>query len=108
MSTRWEYKVAFVDPWDRTSVEGSETRREEHERDSSFGRRFLNGMGADGWELAGIHFSMRGNAYYVFKRPMEDGAEPDLSVVKREAREQPAPDQAPPPAAGGSSEVVSL
>jgi hypothetical protein len=102
MSTRWEYKVAFVENWERTSVEGHETHPEEGERQSGFGRRFLNGMGADGWELVGIQHTMPGRAYLIFKRPLADGAEPDLSVAKREARQ---PDQGQAPT---GPEVVSL
>ncbi len=82
----WEYKVAYVDNWGRVSIEGQETRPEERERNSAFGRRFLNGMGADGWELVGIQHTRPGSAYYIFKRPLADGAEPDLSVVQHEPR----------------------
>ena len=91
-STHWEYKVAFVEGWRRTSIEGHEQRPEEHERDSAFGRRFLNGLGADGWELVGIQHAMPGRSYYIFKRPLAEGAEPDLSVVKHQVS-QPAPEQ---------------
>ena len=104
---RWEYKVAYVEGWHRTSIEGNEMRPEEHERDSAFGRRFLNGLGADGWELVGIQHVMPGRAYYVFKRPLADGAEPDLSVVRREA----APQQSTPPeqpASTSGPQAVSL
>lgn len=87
MSTKWEYKVAYVDRWERTSVEGSEVGTEELERNSAFARRFLNGLGADGWELVGIQHMVPGQSYMIFKRPLAEGAEPDLSVVKREARE---------------------
>ena len=102
---RWEYKVVYVAGWERTSTEGVETGPEEGERNSAFGRRFLNSLGADGWELTGIQHTMPGQSYYIFKRPLEPGVEPDLSVVRREAR--PAPDQG---AASGPSEsqVVNL
>src|SRR2546430_14695419 len=83
MSIRWEYKVAFVDGWNRTSVEGHESGPEERERNSAFGRRFLNSLGVDGWELAGIQHVSRERAYYVFKRPVAEGAEPDMSVWRR-------------------------
>ncbi len=93
---RWEYKVVYIDGWRRTSVEGNETHPEERERNSAFGRRFLNGLGADGWELVGIQHTMPGRAYYIFKRPLADGAEPDLSVVRHEAEPaQPAPADQP-------------
>lgn len=90
MHTRWEYKVVFVDRWRRMSVEGHETHPETNERNSAFARRMLNGMGVDGWELVGIQHTMPGQAYYMFKRPVADGAETDMSVVRREA----APEQA--------------
>jgi hypothetical protein len=87
MSTKWEYKVAYVDRWERTSVEGIEVGTEELERNSAFARRFLNGLGADGWELVGIQHMVPGQSYMIFKRPLAEGTEPDLSVIKREARE---------------------
>jgi hypothetical protein len=101
---QWEYKVVFVDSWRRTSVEGTEAGPQENERTSAFARRFLNGMGVEGWELTGIQHTQPGQAYYIFKRPLADGATPDMSVVKSEPRQQPAPEQTPP----GGSEVVSL
>src|SRR6476469_6093133 len=81
MSTSWEYKVVYVAGWKRVSVEGEETHPEHGERTSGFARRFLNGLGADGWELSGIQITAPGQAYYTFKRPLADGSEPDLSVV---------------------------
>ena len=100
MSARWEYKVVYVAGWKRVSVEGEETYPEEGERTSAFARRFLNGMGAAGWELTGIQHTAPGQAYYSFKRGpdsmrnqaagLADGAEPDLSVVRNGiVREQP-------------------
>lgn len=111
MSTKWEYKVAFVEQWERVSVEGRETRPEKGERRSAFGRRFLNTLGADGWELSGVQHTMPGRVYLIFKRPLEGNAEPDLSVVRGEAAAQPE-GQTPPPASpqeeGAGPQVVSL
>ncbi len=102
---RWEYKVAYVEGWQRVSVEGVETHPEKHERNSAFGRRFLNGMGADGWELVNIQHTMPGRAYYIFKRPLIAGAEPDLSVV----HSSETPHQGEQPAQGESgAEAVSV
>jgi hypothetical protein len=84
MSSKWEYKVAYVDRWQRTSVEGQETGPEEHERTSGFARRFLNGLGADGWELVSVQHIQPGQSYLIFKRELAEGAEPDLSVTKSE------------------------
>ncbi len=105
MHTRWEYRVVFVDRWRRTSVEGHEMHPEANERNSAFARRMLNGMGVDGWELVGIQHMMPGQAYYIFKRPVAEGAEPDMSVIRREA----APEQAAPShGETGGAQVVSL
>ena len=94
MATRWEYKVVYVAGWKRVSVEGEEAYPEHGERTSGFARRFLNGLGADGWELSGIQITAPGQAYYTFKRPLADGAEPDLSVVRNGiVREQPGGQQ---------------
>lgn len=110
-STRYEYKVAYVVAWEMVSVEGKESRREKGERNSAFGRRVLNEFGADGWELTTVQPTLQNPqaAYYVFKRPLAAGAEPDLSVVKREeqapeAGTQPQQPQAPAADAG----VVTL
>lgn len=84
---RWEYKVAYIEGWRRISVEGVETYPESGERQSAFGRRFLNMMGADGWELVDIQLTMPHRAYYIFKRVLAEGAEPDLSVVYGTASE---------------------
>lgn len=105
MSTKWEYKVVFVEGWERISVEGKETHPEEGERNSAFGRRVLNGLGADGWELTGIQHSQPGRSYLVFKRPLADGAEPDLSVVRRE---RPAPADGQPAPTDGDAQIVSV
>jgi hypothetical protein len=103
---RWEYKVVFVDGWHRTSIEGDETYPERGERTSGFGRRFLNGLGADGWELVGIQHTRPGQAYYIFKRPLAEGAEPDLSVVRNAVvREPPVGDQ---PSASSGPQVAAL
>lgn len=107
MSTKWEYKVAFVENWERVSVEGQESRPEEGERNSGFGRRFLNQLGADGWELSGVQHTMPGRSYFIFKRELAAGAEPDLSVAKRERPAQPE-GEAPAAPSDGGAQVVSV
>lgn len=102
---RWEYKVVYVEGWQRVSVEGIETHPEENERHSAFGRRFLNGMGADGWELAGVQHMLPGRAYFIFKRPLATDSMPDLSVVRREEPQAPG---AVPPQSDASAQAVSL
>ena len=64
----WEYKVAFVDYRGRISVEGQEVLIGQ-ERRTAFVRRFLDRLGRDGWELAGIQPLSPQSAYYVLKRP---------------------------------------
>jgi hypothetical protein len=103
---RWEYRVMFVDGWRRTSIEGNETHPEEGERTSGFARRSLNTFGAEGWELVGIQHAMPGQSYYIFKRPLDEGAAPDVSVARSEERRQEQPGETPPSHSG--SEVVSL
>lgn len=109
MDTRYEYKVAYVVAWEMVSIEGQETQRQQGERNSAFGRRVLNELGADGWELTGMQpvLNRPQAAYYVFKRPLAAGAEPDLSVVTRQ-EQAPAETPTPAPAAPISTEVVSL
>jgi hypothetical protein len=103
MSTRWEYKVVYVAGWKRVSVEGEESYPEHGERTSGFARRFLNSLGADGWELTGIQITAPGQAYYTFKRALEEGAEPDLTVVRNGiVREQPQG------SGGGGPQAVAL
>ena len=105
MAARWEYKVVYVAGWKRVSVEGEESYPEEGERTSAYARRFLNSMGADGWELTAIQHTAPGQAYYTFKRALDDGAEPDLSVVRNGiVREQPGAQSS----GGAGPQAVSL
>ena len=112
-SHKWEYKVVFVEAWERVSIEGQESHPEDGERRSGFGRRTLNTLGSEGWELTGVQHVMPGRSYFVFKRPLAEGSEPDLSVTKSEhshhghgkhhhGGEQPASD------AGASAQATSL
>jgi hypothetical protein len=101
---RWEYKVAYIEGWRRISVEGDEMYPEEGERHSAFGRRFLNTMGAQGWELVDVQLTMPNRAYYVFKRALVADAEPDLSVVRQTA----APQTDEPPQEDTGAQVISL
>jgi hypothetical protein len=98
---RWEYKTVYVGGWRRISIEGEEFYPEEGERTSGFARRFLNGLGADGWELVGIQHTAPNQGYYIFKRALADGAEPDVSVVRNGiVREQPGGGEQPTSGAG--------
>lgn len=78
MSTqRFEYKVVYVDFRGRISVEGDETLIQEGERMTAFGRRVLNGLGVQGWELVAIQHQPMGAAFHIFKRPLAEGQEPE-------------------------------
>ncbi len=70
---QWAYKVAYIDYRGRISVEGVEKLREANERHSAFGRRYMNSLGKDGWELVGIQPLTATSAYYIFKRPAQEG-----------------------------------
>ena len=70
---QWAYKVAYVDYRGRISCEGLETIREENERRSTFVRHYMNTLGKDAWELVGIQPLTGNSAYYVFKRPAQEG-----------------------------------
>jgi len=74
---QWAYKVVYIDYRGRISCEGLETLIG-NERRSSFARRYMNGLGKEGWELVGIQPLTSNSAYYVFKRPAQesDYAEP--------------------------------
>jgi len=96
---RWEYKVVYADIRGRVSVEGHETLIQEGERMTAFGRRFLNALGVQGWELVGLHHQRSGAAFYIFKRPLAPGQEP----------EPPAPleQSQPTPTSAESTQVIS-
>lgn len=52
--SQWEYKVSYVDFRGRISSEGSEFIRQEGEHRTGFVRRYLDTLGAEGWELVAI------------------------------------------------------
>jgi hypothetical protein len=65
----WQYKVVYADFRGRVSVEGDETFIEKNERRSSFARRVMNELGAEGWELVGIQpLWPVETAYLIFKK----------------------------------------
>ena len=76
-SQRFEYKVVYADFRGRVSVEGDETMIQEGERMTAFGRRYLNSLGVQGWELVAIQHQLMGAAFHVFKRPLAAGQEPE-------------------------------
>jgi hypothetical protein len=75
MADKWEYRVVYVDPRGRISSEGVEFVRQSAENRSAFVRRYLDTMGEDGWDLAGIHPLVRSeSSYMIFKRPKQAAA----------------------------------
>ncbi len=76
---KYEYKVAYVDFRGRVSVEGEETLIKDGERMTAFGRRYLNALGAEGWELVGIQLQPMGASFHVFKRPLAEGQQAEAA-----------------------------
>src|SRR5260370_22398402 len=74
---QWAYKVVYIDYRGRISCEGQETLIGD-ERRSTFARRYMSNLGREGWELVGIQPLTSNSAYYIFKRPAQEGdyAEP--------------------------------
>ncbi len=72
MAQQFAYKVVYIDYRGRISSEGLETLIS-NERRSTFARRYLNSLGKDGWELVGIQPLTSNSAYYIFKRPAQEG-----------------------------------
>jgi hypothetical protein len=83
---QWAYKVVYIDYRGRISSEGLETLIT-NERRSTFARRYMNTLGREGWELTGIQPLTANSAYYIFKRPAQEGDYAEQT----------------PPAAGGES-----
>ena len=74
---RYEYKVVYVDFRGRVSAEGEETLIQDGERMTAFGRRYLNGLGVQGWELVAAQPQPMGAAFHIFKRPLAEGQSPE-------------------------------
>ncbi|HCI82219.1 MAG TPA: hypothetical protein DHW02_21305 [Ktedonobacter sp.] len=86
---QWAYKVVYIDYRGRISSEGIETLIG-NERRSAFARRYMNGLGQEGWELVGIQPLTANSAYYIFKRPAQEGdfAEPTPSAASQQQAPQ--------------------
>jgi hypothetical protein len=85
---RFEYKVAFVDFRGRVSIEGEETLIKDGERMTAFGRRYLNALGEQGWELIGVQTQPMGNAFHIFRRPLAEGEQPEPAKPIEQAEPQ--------------------
>jgi hypothetical protein len=81
MAQAFQHRVAYIDYHGRISEEGHETAIT-NERRTTFVRRYLDGLGHDGWELVGIQPVNQHAAYYVFKRQTD----PSAPVVPAEQR----------------------
>ena len=66
MADTWEYRVVYVDPRGRISSEGVEFVRQSGENRTAFMKRYLDTLGAEGWEIAGLHPLVRTESSYVF------------------------------------------
>ncbi|MBI4301733.1 MAG: DUF4177 domain-containing protein [Chloroflexi bacterium] len=73
-ATKWEYKVVYVDFRGRISAEGSEYIRQSGEHRTYYVRRYLDILGKDGWEVAGIVPLRFENSYFILKRPAVEAA----------------------------------
>lgn len=79
----WNYKVAYVDFRGRISSEGVEFIRQPGEHRTAFVRRFLDGLGGEGWDIAAVHPLLRmETSYFVLKRPAESTAGKKVSESK--------------------------
>jgi hypothetical protein len=68
----WEYKVAYVDFRGRISAEGVEFIRQQGEHRTQFVRRYLDALGAEGWEVSAVHPLLRTEtSYFILKRPAQ-------------------------------------
>ena len=75
MADKWEYRVVYVDPRGRISSEGVEFVRQSGENRTAFVKRYLDSLGAEGWELTGIHPLIRTeSSYIIFKRAVAAAA----------------------------------
>jgi hypothetical protein len=70
MAEKWEYRVVYVDPRGRISAEGVEFVRQSGENRTAFMKRYLDTLGDEGWEIAGLHPLIRTeSSYVILKRP---------------------------------------
>lgn len=97
MAQQWAYKVVYIDYRGRISSEGVETLIG-NERRSAFARRYMNSLGQESWELVGIQPLTGNSAYYIFKRPAQEGDFADTTA--------PATAQETPPATPSSGPTI--
>jgi hypothetical protein len=100
---QWAYKVVYIDYRGHISCEGQKTFIG-NERRSAFARSYMNTLGHDGWELVGIQPLTSNSAYYVFKRPAQEGDYADQTPPASAEQQTPPSDPTPP---SGSPTVES-
>jgi hypothetical protein len=82
----WEYKIAYVDFRGRISSEGVEFIRQPGEHRTAFVRRYLDGLGGDGWDIAAVHPLLRmETSYFILKRQPQAAAGTKVSASKTES-----------------------
>lgn len=96
---QWAYKVVYIDYRGRISCEGQETLIG-NERRSAFARRYMNDLGKEGWELVGIQSLTSNSAYYIYKRPAQEGD------YTQETPPASSEQQDPPPTGGPTVETA--
>ena len=70
LRTGLETRVVYVDPRGRISAEGVEFVRQSGENRTAFMKRYLDTLGDEGWEIAGLHPLVRTeSSYVILKRP---------------------------------------
>ena len=74
MDGKWEYRVSYVDFRGRISTEGVEFIRQSGEHRTGFVRKYLDVLGAEGWELVGIHPLRFETSYFILRRPKTEAA----------------------------------
>jgi hypothetical protein len=92
---QWAYKVVYIDYRGRISSEGHETLIG-NERRSAFARRYLNDLGRESWELVSIQPLTANSAYYIFKRPAQEGDYAEQTPPAAAQETPPAPTQGTP------------
>jgi len=92
---QWAYKVVYIDYRGRISCEGQETLIG-NERRSTFARRYMNSLGKENWELVSIQPLTSNSAYYIFKRPAQEGDYVEETPPAASEAQTPPTPPAPP------------
>ena len=94
----------------RASLEGDEHFIAKEERRSSFARRVMNALGADGWEMVGLQpLWPAETSYLIFKRPgIGDSTPPAETDSPSSAAPPPEPSPDGPVPLQGDGPVTEL